>query len=80
MMSQSMTLLSIGVLPVPGGRANDAGGRTVARVLAVVRRGIEVVAEIELQRRPAVAEHVVGRAEARRDVVERVDARRPRRR
>ena len=47
-------LVAIGVLPVPVRRANDAGGRTVARVFAVVRRGVEVVAEIELERRPAV--------------------------
>ena len=72
-----MTLLSFVSPQFRRGHANDAGGRAVARVLAVVRRGIEVVAEIELQRRLAVAEHVVGRAEARRDVVERVDARRP---
>ena len=79
MMSQSMTLLLLRVPPSSGEavRTMRAAG-LLLRVLAVVRRGIEVVAEIELQRRLAVAEHVVGRAEARRDVVERVDAWRPR--
>ena len=86
MMSQSMTLLSRRgsptgiepVVPVAGAGAHDARRRAVAGVLAVVRGRVEVVADIELQRRVAVAEDVVGDAETRRDVVERIDAGRPR--
>ena len=69
-------LVVVRVPPVAGGAPDDASGWAVAGVLAVVGRGIEVVTEVELHRGLAVAEHVVGHAHARRDVVERVDPRR----
>ena len=43
--------------------------RVVLRVDAVVRGGVEVVAEVELDGRPAVAEDVVGDTDTRGDVV-----------
>ena len=47
-------------------------------VEAAVLRGLQVFAEVHLQRRLAVSEQIVGRAHARRDVVEAGDAILPR--
>ena len=67
--------VAVVVGPGSGHARHDLGGlrRVVQRVPAVVRRRRQIVPEVELDRRLAVAEHVVGGAEARRDVVERVD-------
>ena len=74
-----------GEIPVPVGPAargrrpgpdarDDAGRRIVRAVDDVAGGGLEIFAAVDLQRRLAVAEEVVGDAEPRRDVVVAADA------
>ncbi len=53
---------------------DDARSGIVRAIDDVGRRGFDVLAEVHLQRGPALAEHVVGEAEPRRDVVVPRDA------
>ena len=59
--------------PDPG---DDTRRRIVGAVDDVAGRGLEILAAVDLQRRLAVAEQVVGDAESRRDVVVAADAHR----
>ena len=61
-------LVAVRVGPAPERCCDDAGGRRGAGVDAVVLRGLNVFAEVHLQRRLASAEHVVGEARARQHV------------
>ena len=67
--------VAVGVGPRPRHARRDAVARLQRRVVSVaVDRGFEVPARVELQRGLPVAEHVIGEAEPRVDVVIADDA------
>src|SRR5262249_26912055 len=63
-------VVAVQVAPASRGGGDDAGGRRGAGVNARVLGRLDVLAEVRLQRRSAVAEQVVGQTDARHDVVE----------
>ena len=66
--------IAVAVGPAPRRRLLERHRRIVLGVEAAVLRGFQVFADVHLQRRLAVPEEIVGRAHARRDVVEAGDA------
>ena len=72
--SQSGNPVAVRIGPRAGRARRDARHRIGRRVDAERRGGFEVAAGIDLHRRLAVAEQVVGHSQARREVVESGDA------
>ena len=70
--------IAVAVGPAPHRRLLERHRRIVDGIEAPVLRGLQVPADVHLHRRLAVPEQIVGRAHARRDVVEAGDALLPR--